>query len=127
MLTKAKDSVEHGQWEKWLLDNCGDIAKATAERWMRLAKASHVMDLEDCSSLRRAYIACGILPEQTTKVRAIGTAEVDIFQSFVSQIVRECDRICALADGVEVKDLPEERKGEIRVAIGRVKDLEERL
>lgn len=127
MLCTAKGMVGHGGWEKWLLDNCGNIDQETARRWMVLSKSCHGRNFEDCNSLRQAYIACGILPQPTVKARAIGTGEVDIFQTFVNQIVRECDRIVAIADGVEVKDLPEQRKGEIRSAIAKVKELEGRL
>lgn len=127
LLNKAKDSVKHGEWEKWLLDNCGDISQETARKWMVLAKSNHGGNLEDCNGLRQAYIACGILPEAMPKQRAIGTAEVDIFGSFVSQIVRVCDRVESLTTGVDFKDMPEQRKDEIRGAIAKVKELEGKL
>jgi hypothetical protein len=127
LLNKAKDSVDYGEWQKWLLDNCGDISQDTASRWMGLAKSAHVRNLEECGSLRKAYIACGLLPEASGKSKAIGTAEVNIFDSFVSQIVRACDRICDRFEGVDGKDIPEDRKGEIRDAIAKVKEVEGKL
>lgn len=127
LLIKAKTLVGHGKWEKWLLDNCGDISQMTATKWMRLAKLNHGLDLSNCQTLRQAYIACGILPEPKKTERAIGTAEIDIFVSFVSQIVRDCDRIEELAQGVDLAQMPEERKAEARAAIAKVKELEGRL
>jgi hypothetical protein len=127
LLNKAKDSVKHGEWQKWLLDNCGNISHDTANKWMGLAKNAHVRNLEDCDSLRKAYIACGLLPCPTSKTKAIGTAEVDIFDSFVSQIVKVCDRIESLTDGIDVRAMPEPRKDEIRTAIAKVKELEGKL
>jgi hypothetical protein len=127
LLEKAKSLVGHGKWEKWLLDNCGDISQMTATKWMKLAKLNHGLDLENCASLRQAYITCGILPEPSTKLKAIGTAEVDPFATFVSQISKVCDRIESLTDGIDVRAMPETRKDEIRTAIAKVKELEGKL
>jgi hypothetical protein len=38
ILKACKDSVGHGEWEKWLGDNCPDISTRTASYYMRLAK-----------------------------------------------------------------------------------------
>lgn len=49
-------------WIDWLSANCPQIGEATARRYMALAKRSHVIAyLEDCSTLRQAYLATGIL------------------------------------------------------------------
>jgi len=41
-LCQAKDKVGHGKWEKWREDNCGDISKRTAQRYMKLADSPEV-------------------------------------------------------------------------------------
>ena len=128
MLTKAKELVGHGGWEKWLLDWCGNISHDTSCRWMKMAKIAHVQDLSNCKNITRAYIACGIIPDPAKKAAAaLGTAEVDIFQTFVGQIQRECDRIESLSNGVELSSMPPERKDEVRAAIAKVKEIEGRL
>jgi hypothetical protein len=38
ILKACKDSNGHGEWEKWLGDNCPDISTRTASYYMRLAK-----------------------------------------------------------------------------------------
>jgi hypothetical protein len=38
ILKACKDSVGHGEWEKWLGQNCPDISTRTASYYMRLAK-----------------------------------------------------------------------------------------
>lgn len=120
IMTKAKDLVGHGNWEKWLLDNCPDIAEITARRWMRLAKGSHVIDLKDCQSIRQAYLACGIIPRGGKKVKHLGTAEVDVFDCFVSEVTRLVDKI----DGLDLSKVPTDRKDEIRT---KLKEIEGKL
>jgi hypothetical protein len=41
-LCQAKEEVGHGKWEKWLNDNCPDISKRTAQRYMKLADSPEV-------------------------------------------------------------------------------------
>src|SRR5262245_56086983 len=36
-LRACKDAVGHGQWEKWLGENCPDVSLETARLYMRLA------------------------------------------------------------------------------------------
>lgn len=60
-LNEVKRTVKHGGFLKWLEANCSGICEKTAENYMRLANPNHVTDLTDCSSLRQAYIATGII------------------------------------------------------------------
>jgi Protein of unknown function (DUF3102) len=41
-LSQLKEKVGHGKWEKWLSDNCRDISKRTAQRYMKLADSPEV-------------------------------------------------------------------------------------
>lgn len=52
-------------WLEWLSQNCPEIEERTAQRYMSLAKkATHVSGyLEDCSTMRQAYLATGLLKE----------------------------------------------------------------
>jgi Protein of unknown function (DUF3102) len=45
ILKACKDSVGHGEWEKWLGQNCPDISMRTASYYMRLAK--HEQEIEE--------------------------------------------------------------------------------
>jgi Protein of unknown function (DUF3102) len=46
ILTACKDSVGHGEWSKWLHDNCRDISEETARLYMRLADPKNAPKLE---------------------------------------------------------------------------------
>lgn len=63
LLTKAKAQLKHGEWIPWLEANTPEISQPTAWRYMQFANHAHVNDLEDYPTLRKAYIATGILPE----------------------------------------------------------------
>src|SRR5690554_5121324 len=63
LLLRQKESLPHGAWLPWLAEQCPDISARTARRYMRLAERTHVANLEDASSLRQAYLATGVLPE----------------------------------------------------------------
>jgi hypothetical protein len=41
-LNEAKAQVGHGRWVNWVSDNCREISKSTAERYMKLAKGPEV-------------------------------------------------------------------------------------
>jgi len=73
-LTRAKQIVGHGQWLAWLEKNAKGLSKETAQRYMRLAKTSHVTDLTNGKSLRQAYITAGII-DPTNKAKPIDVPE----------------------------------------------------
>src|SRR5262245_35416661 len=52
-LILARAKVRHGQWRRWLAENCA-VSERSAQRYMRLAKAraanpTRVADVEACS------------------------------------------------------------------------------
>jgi hypothetical protein len=49
MLKACKDSVSHGEWSKWLYDNCRDISDETARLYMRLADPKNAQKLEEAA------------------------------------------------------------------------------
>jgi hypothetical protein len=74
-LQGVKDDVGHGKFTPWLKANFTDLSPETARRYMRLAKKGTVTVLADCTSLRQAYLATGILKAASPKkVRTTGTA-----------------------------------------------------
>ena len=77
IMNKAKEIVPHGEFESWL-ESCGvDVSYQTCNRWMKLAKLSHVRDLmnnPDIKTITDAYRATGILPEPEPK-QATGEIE----------------------------------------------------
>jgi hypothetical protein len=70
IMNKAKELVPHGEFESGL-ESCGvDVSYQTCNRWMKLAKLSHVRDLmsnPDIKTITDAYRATGILPEPEPK------------------------------------------------------------
>lgn len=67
LLNLAKDRTEHGEFEKWFHNTFPEhfLRLRTAQRYMKLAKKNPCLEhlIESNSSLRQAYITCGILPE----------------------------------------------------------------
>lgn len=61
-LNEIKDLVEHGDWYKWLAEHRPEINPLAAQRAMRMANASRVMDLSHAKNITEAYRICGILP-----------------------------------------------------------------
>lgn len=78
LLTRQKASVPHGTWLDWLATHCPDISAETARRYMRLSKRSQVTDLTDATSLRQAYLATGVLPEEPPRDNAPPDANAPI-------------------------------------------------
>lgn len=61
-LIKSKAILGHGNWMPWLA-NLGSIDQETARKYMFLAKSTHVLNFDDCASVRQAYILAGIIPQ----------------------------------------------------------------
>ena len=78
LLTRQKASVPHGTWLDWLATHCPDISAETARRYMRLSKRSQVTDLTDATSLRQAYLATGVLPEEPPRDNATPDANAPV-------------------------------------------------
>src|SRR6516165_7432627 len=49
MLKACKDSVSHGEWSKWLHDNCREMREETARLYMRLALPANAPKLEEAA------------------------------------------------------------------------------
>ena len=72
-LRVIKDTMPK-KFTAWLKVNIKDISPETARRYMRLSKKGNVTDLTDCTSLRQAYLATGILKAASPKkTRTTGT------------------------------------------------------
>jgi hypothetical protein len=63
LLNRQKETLAHGEWQRWLAANCPAISFSTAKRYMKLAKRSHGTLLADAAGLRQAYLATGVLPD----------------------------------------------------------------
>lgn len=68
LLLQQKAALKHGGWLEWLAANCPKICERTARRYMGVAKRTHVADLNDATTLRQAYLACGIIQEKPKTV-----------------------------------------------------------
>jgi len=66
-LNEARRRAGKGHWLDWLEKNCPDLSQPTAYRYMGLArKLSHVINGKNGMTIRQAYLACGILPDEPT-------------------------------------------------------------
>ena len=79
-LCRVKEIVPHGQYEKWIEDNC-TFSTVTATKYVRLAKANHGKLLENANSIREAYIICGIVKEHTPDPVAASDSLLDQFKN----------------------------------------------
>jgi len=62
-LSAAKIKVTHGKWTGWLKEKVPWFSHDQANRYMKLAREiPHVRNFEELASLRKAYMAIGILP-----------------------------------------------------------------
>jgi hypothetical protein len=125
MLNRAKKWIGHGDFERWCNAEFPKIHERTRRNWMRFAKRKHISDLSDYKNISAGYRATEILPAPKPKI--LGSGEVDIFVNFVNQIIRECGRIEAIVEGIDLQSLPDERRMEAKAAISKVKELEARL
>lgn len=105
-LTKAR-GICKGGFEKWLLDNCPEIKLRTAQRWMSLAKASHVTGLKDAKTLRQAYLAVGIIKESPKELKPLGTAPVDIFEQLYARFDHGLGPVIDITEDMEPGDMPQ--------------------
>ena len=65
-LKRARELVGPGGWVRWLQENCPQISRQTALKWMKLG--SHNLQILSTSyGLRQAYIALGIIDEDKPK------------------------------------------------------------
>jgi hypothetical protein len=77
-LTAVKKLAGHGKWLPFLKENLPSLSAETAQRYMRLAKASHVTDLTKCQTLTQAYIKCRILKAKPATKTADKLAEMSV-------------------------------------------------
>ena len=80
LLERQKASLPHGEWLDWLGVNCPEICDRTARRYIRLANRTHVSDLSDAHSLRKAYLATGVLPEPAPREAAEPDANTPVIK-----------------------------------------------
>jgi hypothetical protein len=74
-LQGVRDLLKHGEFTPWLEANITDISPETVRRYMRLAANASLPLLADCTSLRQAYLATGIIKAASpAKARTTGTA-----------------------------------------------------
>ncbi len=80
-LTEVKKIVSFGGFERWVKENCKAISKTTVQRYMTLYNSfggnkSHVNDLAP-TSLRKAYIALGVITEEDSQAVTPATTPVN--------------------------------------------------
>jgi hypothetical protein len=75
ILKACKDSVEHGEWSKWLYDNCRDISDETARLYMRLADPKNAPKLEAAAKQNGNAVADLSVRGAAKLIRATPTEE----------------------------------------------------
>jgi hypothetical protein len=78
MLKACKDSVSHGEWSKWLYDNCRDISDETARLYMRLADPKNAQKLEEAAKQNGNAVADLSVRGAAQVIRAKPTAEQEV-------------------------------------------------
>jgi hypothetical protein len=110
MLRKVRAFLPSRQFAPWLLEVFGDeLSRRTAYRWIELS-VSPVAQIESCSSVTEAYVACGILPETAPKKSEPDMSKVDVYATLRSRITGPAKRVVALLDDVDIATLPREQR-----------------
>jgi hypothetical protein len=55
LLRTAKDQVKHGEFMKWVQDNCPDISERTANRCMQVAKEMNYQQINSLDGLKEYH------------------------------------------------------------------------
>ena len=127
-LNEAKSRCEHGQWGKWLKVHVPALSEDQACRYMKLARQiPHVRNLNEIATIRKAYLAAGVITEQAKGGAAkrackppaeadTAMAPTDIVSRFRSLRVfldTATPRLCTMA-------LPDSEADELAVEVGRI-------
>jgi hypothetical protein len=99
-LNATKKILEHGEWLPWLETNCKGISEPTCQRYMRLAKASHVTDFMALTSLSQAYTMAGIIKRPNAKAAQKQAAALKDDGRDLNPIPRLVKRLLNELDGV---------------------------
>ena len=69
LLNEVKPMIGHGNWEKWVNENCKGVSIRTAQKWMKLAarKTNDRSLFDQCGSLYQAEIIGGVRPPELPK------------------------------------------------------------
>ena len=61
LLLDQKKITPHGQWLKWLSENCKQVSEDTAERMMKATAYVFEKGTFDAQSIRQLYLEAGVL------------------------------------------------------------------
>ena len=121
MLNRAKKIVEHGNWLEWLGANCPRLTEQSAQRYMKLAKTSHVRYLDNCASVTEAYRLAGLLPPRDeTEGQDDEKQKGDNYVVHISRALDVLNK--AAVDGWQSQD-----KAQLRARLKPLVDLYDRL
>ena len=63
LLLDQKKVTPHGQWLKWLGENCKQVSANTAERMMRATAYVYENGTFDAQSIRQLYLEAGVIKD----------------------------------------------------------------
>jgi L-arabinose isomerase len=130
-LNRAKKNLGHCKFISWLAQSCPEVNERTAQRWMKLSKATRVSDLSKVKSIAEAFrIIQDVQGDKDSKeLQAIGTAAIDHYVELTTRLVRRSksfiDVTAEVAD--EIDRMPEDRRNEVRSALQPLVDLGAKL
>lgn len=130
MLAQVRAMVPHGDWMKWLEDECPDIGYTTANSWIKIGSNSRILEnLGTLKSLTEAYQIVGILPpkEDSKQIQATGTASVSIADSFANRFSKHCHRIVEHSTLIDFSSLGEPAKERLVSSIDELLKIREAL
>lgn len=85
LLIATKGEMEHGEWKRWVDDNC-EFSYRTATRLMALAAKAKTHDLTSASGLTEAYRLAEILPEADSDNTKAGTTSQESYVAFAQRL-----------------------------------------
>jgi hypothetical protein len=98
---KAKEIIQHGEFQQWLEANAGERGIRTLQKWMKLAKTNLDSLLENnpqLAGLKEAYVAAGVLPMPEAKEETGEKQQAPYTLSFKTKYrhISEWDKSAAL-------------------------------
>jgi hypothetical protein len=123
MLNEAKAQVGHSRWVNWVSDNCREISKSTAERYMKLAKSPEVRAelgkniTETFLTLRKALAIAN--PSKKNKKN-----ESDLYDTAESNLIAKLEELAASPLAATVEEAADNTIKRLREAVVRLKSPE---